>query len=226
MDIVQTVELLRSKNIQIELHWVPAHSELDGNEKADKAAKESTEWRLKKYQNNHSVEEDTNKTVPKVFIPFLKAAIKAVHKHQIDSKWAESWAAKSKSKKLRALAPTPGTKVLQLHKEIKKPVTALIKQMRTGKIDLRAFLFASKLANNSKCECGHRSQTVRHVLSDCHKFTRLRRETWRDVQRKEPFGVVECRRMLTHPSYAKKAAYFMRKTGLLKQFQGTAVALP
>lgn len=41
-DIVQTVELLRSKDIQIELHLVPAHSGLDRNKKADKAAKEST----------------------------------------------------------------------------------------------------------------------------------------------------------------------------------------
>ena len=129
--------------------------------------------------------------VLKVFIPPLKAAIKAVHKPQIDSKWAESWAAESKEKELRVLAPTPGTKILQLHKGIKKPVTALITQMRTGKIGLRAFLFARKLANNSKCECGHRFQTVRHVLLDCRKFTRLKRETWRDVQWKEPFGVVE-----------------------------------
>ena len=122
------------------------------------------------------------------------------------------------------------TKVLQLHKGIRKPVTALITQMRTGKIGQCPFLSARKLADNSKCEYGHRSQTVRHVLSDCRKFTRLRTVTWRDVQRKEPFGVVEWRRMLTHPlaypSYAKKAAYFMRKTGLLKQYQGTAMAPP
>lgn len=125
-DIVQTVELLKVKDIQIELDWVPAHSGLDGNEKAEKAAKESTGWRLKKHRNNRSVEEDTNRTAPKVFIPPLKAAIKAVHKHQIDSKWAESWAAESKGKELRALAPTHGIKVLQLHKGIKKPVTALM----------------------------------------------------------------------------------------------------
>ena len=156
----------------------------------------------------------------------ISAAIKAVHREQIDRKWAEAWAAESKGTELRILTPTPSTKVLQLHKGVKKPVTALITQMRTGKIGLRAFLFARKLADNSKCDCGHRSQTVRHILSDCRKFVRLRREMWTDVQRKEPFGVVEWKRMLTHPSYAKKAAYFMRNTGLLKQFQGTAVAPP
>ena len=126
----------------------------------------------------------------------------------------------------QALVLTPGTKVLQLHKRIKKPKTALIIQMKTGKIGLHAFLFGHKLANNSKCECGHRSQTVQHVLYKCRKITRLRRETWRDVQRKEPFEFVEWRKMLTHPSYSKKAAYFIRKTGPLKQFQGTAVAIP
>lgn len=120
----------------------------------------------------------------------------------------------------------PSTKVLQLHKGVQKPVTTFITTMRTGKIGFRAFLFARKLVDNSKCECGHRFQTVRLILSDCRKFVRLRREMWTDVQRKEPFGVVEWKRMLTHPSYVKKAAYFMRKIGLLKQFHGTAVAPP
>lgn len=35
------------------------------------------------------------------------------------------------------------------HKGIKKPETALITQMRTEKMGLRAFLFGRKLANNS-----------------------------------------------------------------------------
>lgn len=80
------------------------------------------------------VEEDTNRTAPKVFIPPLKAAIKAVHRQQIDIKWAESWAAESKGKELQALAPTPSIKVLQLHKRVKKPESALITQMRMGKM--------------------------------------------------------------------------------------------
>lgn len=125
------------------------------------------------------MEKDTGRTAPKVLIPPVKAAIKALHRHQIDSKWAESWAAESKGKELRDLTSTPSTKALQLHRGVKKPVTALITQMRTGKIGLRAFLVARKLANSSKCECCHRSQTVQHVLLDCRKFTRLRRDVER-----------------------------------------------
>ncbi len=125
--------------------------------------------------------EDTNRTAPKVLIPPLKAAIKAAHRQQIEIKWTESWAAESKGKELRALAPTPSTKVLQLHKKITRPESALITQMRTGKIGLRAFLYGRKLVNNSQCECSHRSQTVRHILSECRKLTRLRRETWREM---------------------------------------------
>ena len=187
---------------------------------------EATGWRLKKYLDNHISEEDTNKTAPKVYIPPLKAAIRAVHRRQIDIKWAESWATESKGKDLRALLPTPSTKVLQLHKRVKKPESALITQMRTGKIGLRAFLYSRKLVNQSQCECGYRLQTVRNVLSECRKFTCLRKEIWGDVQRNEPFGIVEWRKILTFPSYAKQAAYFMRKTGLLKQFQGSALAEP
>lgn len=77
MDIIQIVELLKSKNIQIELYWVPTHSSLNGNKRTVKVAKESTGLGLIKHQNNHIVEKDTNKTTPKVFISPIKMVIKA-----------------------------------------------------------------------------------------------------------------------------------------------------
>lgn len=109
MDILQVIELLRSKDVEIELHWVPAHSGIAGNEKADKAAKESTGWRLKKHGNNRVSEEVTNKTLPKFYISPLKAAIEAVHRRQIDIKWAVSWATESKERSsgLWLLPPAP-----------------------------------------------------------------------------------------------------------------------
>lgn len=58
------------------------------------------------------MEEDTNKTVLKIFIPPLKAIFKSVHKQQIDSKWAESWVVELKKKELQILAFILNTKVL------------------------------------------------------------------------------------------------------------------
>lgn len=75
------------------------------------------------------------------------------------------------------------------------------------------------LPSLGQCECGHTSQTVRHILTDCRKFNRLRQEIWKDEQRKEPFGVVEWKKILTHPPYTKKAVDFMRRTRLLKQYK-------
>lgn len=82
------------------------------------------------------------------------------------------------------------------------------------------FYTAESWQKTAKRESGHRLQTVRHVLLECRKFTRLRKETWREEQGEETFDVVEWREILTHPLKAKKAAYFMRKEGLLKLFQG------
>ena len=66
------------------------------------------------------------------------------------------------------------------------------------------------------------SQTVRHILMECRKFNGVRQEIWKEEQRKEPFGVVEWKKMLTHPPYTKKAIDFMRRTRLLKQYQGVS----
>ena len=113
----------------------------------------------------------------------------------------------------------PDQKSLKIHIKLKKPQSSILVQMRTGKIGVRSFLYSRKIVESERCECGHTSQTVRHVLMECRKFSRLRQEIWKEEPRKEPFGVVEWKKMLTHPPYTNKAVDFMRRTRLLKQYQ-------
>ena len=47
-----------------------------------------------------------------------------------------------------------------------------------GKIRLRTFFYRWKIVESEQCECGHTSQTVRHVLMKCRKFSRLRQGVW------------------------------------------------
>ena len=44
-DILDVIQKLRARRIEIQFYWVPACTGIAGNEKADKVAKESTGWR-------------------------------------------------------------------------------------------------------------------------------------------------------------------------------------
>lgn len=46
--IVSLVDGLQQKEFTVELHGLPAHIEIRGNEAAERAAKEATKWRLRK----------------------------------------------------------------------------------------------------------------------------------------------------------------------------------
>jgi len=57
--IIKFIEKLRSNGVEVELHWVPAHIGIDGNESADIAAKQATGWRQKKNNRGKLIEYDT-----------------------------------------------------------------------------------------------------------------------------------------------------------------------
>lgn len=94
-------------------------------------------------------------------------------------------------------------------RDLKKPETALVTQMRTGvpfylPVSWQITAGSAIVATDPR-NCGMSSANL----------IQLRRETWEDSQRKEAFGViVEWGGMLTHPSYAKKkkAASFIKQT--------------
>ncbi len=75
--IIGSINTLRKKGINPELHWVPAHKDIEGNELADVAAKEATGWWKVKKRNGKLCEIDTNYTAIQIPLPFLKSAGKA-----------------------------------------------------------------------------------------------------------------------------------------------------
>ena len=63
--IVHSIDNLRLRGFAVELHKVPAHVGIDGNEAADKSAKEATGWRLKNLRRGKTREEDNPSTATK-----------------------------------------------------------------------------------------------------------------------------------------------------------------
>ena len=124
--VIQWISLFREEGYTIELHWIPAHIGIEGNEIADKEAKEATGWRQKTV-HGRIIETDTNETAIQLpnnrrMISTVKTAIKTYAFQQ----WAKQWKEETKGSALRAIFPTPLYYIIRIHKATKRAKSSLI----------------------------------------------------------------------------------------------------
>src|SRR5437667_1860659 len=107
----------------------------------------------------------------------LRSASKAQLRKQLLIDWEREWKQEKRGRALFRTTPKPTRKVLELHRTVSKAISSVIIQMRTEKIGLRPFLYQWKVPDieNGFCECRRGLQTVRHIILECDRLTRLRR---------------------------------------------------
>lgn len=66
-NVVTMIDGLRNTGADIELHWVPAHVDIAGNERADREAKRATGLRTVRKRNHKIVEVDTPYTAQQAY---------------------------------------------------------------------------------------------------------------------------------------------------------------
>ena len=186
MHAVQMINALREQGISTELHWIPAHIGIAGNEWADAEAKKATGWRTKTI-HGRVLERDTNETAPSLFIQCrMIATVKtAIRKHAYQQ-WAKEWTTETRGSALRKIQSISSIKTMRLHARLKRAKTSLITQIRTEKIGLKAFLYSRKVSDveNDQCDCGRIKQTARHLLYECRLLASQRRRLWAAERRK------------------------------------------
>lgn len=130
------------------------------------------------------------------------------------TRWKERWEKGKKGAHSRTLQPQLQKQVLGLHKGLRKPLSSLIIQLRTGKVGLRAFLFQRRVpgVDDPNCDCGE-EMTVEHVLLRCMKWSELRDLELEGQNRSSLRGLLGTRKGCL------AAARLVQKTGLLAQFQ-------
>ena len=199
VNIVTAIDSLRDQGKKVEFHWIPAHQEIEGNELADSAAKRATGWRKKRKRNGRIEERHDGKKAAQTQIPHLRSTRSQANLEFVKKAWEDEWTSEKRGRDLRILTPSPSPHTLRIHAQIRKGYSAIITQMRTGKIGLRHFLCLRKVPGFSdpRCTCRNDNQTVRHVLQDCPLYHDLRSTTWAEERRKEPEGVIEWRKMLS-----------------------------
>ncbi len=124
----------------MELHLIPAHQGIEGNELADCAAKQATGWRKKRKRNGRFEERHDGKKAAQTQIPHLRYARRQANLDYIKKTWHAEWTDEKRRRDLRFLSPSPLPHTLRIDTQIRKGYSAIITQMRTGKIGLRHFL--------------------------------------------------------------------------------------
>ena len=221
--IVDMIDKIRGRGMAIKFHWIPAHKSLEGNERADFAAKHATGLRINK-RAGKTRERDTDYTAHSTFISDkrLKAPIKDRIRQYIKNKWTAEWEEESKGTQLRSIAPHPSKDVQTIHKGIPRLLSSLITQMRTEKIGLNGFLHDRRVPGyedreDGKCHlCGARKQTAGHILTGCRALTDDRKEYWADVYKGGTAEMLTTRSMKT--KLAKRAAKYILHTGLIRHY--------
>ena len=176
MQAIQLINILRSYNIAVELHWIPTHIEIKDNEWADKKAKKTTGWRSR-VMHNKIVKRDTNETTQQSAIRYrMISTVRTVIKKHVYQQWTNEWKKETRDNALRRIQIILSNKIMQLYK-FKRAKTSLITQIRIKKIDLKTFLHGRKVLEiiSDKCECNTARQTIRYILQKCRLFSRQRR---------------------------------------------------
>jgi hypothetical protein len=97
------IENMKREGIEPEFRWVPAHIRIEGNERADKAAKEATGWRRIR-DPGQSREVDTDQTAYRPPGYSLVTAMGAVPNSPLLVEWKEDWANEKTGRELTGYA--------------------------------------------------------------------------------------------------------------------------
>ncbi|MEW8548209.1 MAG: reverse transcriptase domain-containing protein [Candidatus Thiodiazotropha sp.] len=154
-EIKETLSNLLSQKIHVELKWTPGHANIQGNEVADRLAKEAAQ---------------EAEGMPDVTKVITVGDIKKAVQESCYFKWQERWEAGSTGRHLFELKPL----VSQSSQHAKSIATQrIISQLRTGYGYLNEYQYKLGLKDSPLCECGE-IESVKHYLEDCAIFQDVR----------------------------------------------------
>ena len=149
-------KIMRLYGIEITIQWIPGHSDIQNNEKADKLAKAGSRM----FQDNNATSFETAKQIAK---------------QNSKEVWYNDWMTEEKGRPLFKYLPTPNPK---------DPIHSLNRQdycnifrLRTGHSTLNDHRSRFDIQAPWLCRhCNLSRETVEHHLLECNKLKELRKE--------------------------------------------------
>ena len=146
------ISLLRVEKVGCEVVflWVPAHIGVEGNEAADKLAKNSLQ------RDNIDVE-----------MPWGKPEFYSAIKEGLEKQWQEEWSNEERGRMYFSAHPSVKRKSMYMGDDRRD--TVKLTRLKFGHCGLASCLKVVGKHQDGLCECG-RVETVVHVLFECEKY--------------------------------------------------------
>ena len=151
-EVKSDIQKLEESGVNVEISWTPGHSDIKGNEYADKLAKEAAE----------EAKEKTD-LPPVLTMGDIKTAVRDSGR----KKWQDMWDKSEKGRNLFNYRPKVDYKVK--HKFESRKGESIVSQLRTGYVKLNEYLQKTSITENDKCQCGE-IETVKHFLLECELY--------------------------------------------------------
>jgi ribonuclease HI len=180
--IHDSAEKLHSKhngNINLQIHWTPAHSNFTPNERADALAKRAAE----------GTSSATNRLPSFIRNSELPTSIPATRHEYLTSlrkSWKSLWKKSPRYPLSRSVDKSlPSNKFLHLVDNISRSQSAILTQLRTGHSPLNNHLFRIRSSETPVCpHCGNLTvETVSHFLFQCPHYQQERHMLRRKLKR-------------------------------------------
>ena len=187
----------------VEVRWIPAHTGIPGNDRADAMAKEAALNREGKFRQVRT---------PALLSKALGRIDKQIQAWDI-SQWEQA-------KTGRRTFQRMGLSTQTLHLPgLPKAFTSVLNQAITGHVGTKQFLHRIGVLDSPYCGCGDRViHNVRHILTECRFHQELREGTLWKGQR-----TTDLRQLLLDPKWAPRTAKFLIECGALHQFRAVVL---
>ena len=190
--------------IDLQLHWVPAHSDFEPNERADEEAKRAAQGLSSEA-----------KLLPKILCRPLPASVPALrqsHDNRLLKRWKHRWRSSPRHCAIHPFDDSiPSKKFLRLTQDLGRRQASILIQLHTGHIGWNQYLFRIRKVESPSCpHCGGITfETVKHFLLVCPKYVRERHQLRCQLHRNAdslPY-------LLSSPTALKPLLQYVNSTG-------------
>jgi hypothetical protein len=194
------------------VRWISSHSEVKGNEAADRMAKEAAHGRSSRRADLPNLLRSA--------LPISISAAKEKFQVHLNRRWAKVWTNSPRKDKFAQIDPDfPFNKFRKKLFKLTRSQSSLIMQLRTGHIPLNFYLRRIGKIDSDKCiKCGNTPgavqvpETINHFLFDCQSYDEARLDLIAKIGRNH-FTLLK---FMKNTDSMKALATYINRRGLFK----------